>query len=151
MPNLAQSLKAEIQRISRKEIKSSLTSIRGSNAALKKTVTGLKKRVGSLEAENRRLLSSHLAIQKQSSAPSPETTGKARITAKSIRLLRTKLGLSQKAFGKLIGVSSQNVLVMEHKEGRLKMRAKTQSNILSIKNIGKREAKKRLEEIEETK
>jgi hypothetical protein len=37
---------------------------------------------------------------------------------------------------------------MEHKEGWLRMRAKTLSNIRSIRTIGKREAKKRQEEME---
>ena len=45
MPNLAQSLKAEIQRISRREIKSSVTPIHASNVALKKSVAELKKRI----------------------------------------------------------------------------------------------------------
>ena len=37
---------------------------------------------------------------------------------------------------------------MEHKEGRLRFRGNTLNNILSIKGIGKREAKKRLEEMD---
>ena len=52
------------------------------------------------------------------------------------------------AFTKLIGLSNQRVLVMEHKEGRLRMRTETFSNILAIRNTEKKEAKKRLEEIE---
>jgi len=37
---------------------------------------------------------------------------------------------------------------MEHKEGRLRFRGNTLNNILSIKSIGRREAQKRLEEME---
>jgi hypothetical protein len=42
------------------------------------------------------------------------------------------------AFTKLIGLSNQRVLVMEHKEGRLRMRTETFSNILAIRNTEKR-------------
>jgi DNA-binding transcriptional regulator YiaG len=145
MPDLVQSLKAEIRRISRREIKSSVTPIRSSNVALKKTLAGLKKRIAVLEAENKRLLSLQESTQKQQQAAAP---AKVRITAKSIRALRKKLGLSQADFGKLIGLSSQNILVMEHKQGRLRMFARTLSSILAIRGIGKKEAKKRLKEIE---
>jgi DNA-binding transcriptional regulator YiaG len=145
MPNLAQFFKAEIRRIGRREIKSSVVPIHASNVALKKTVAALKKRIAALEAANKRLLSSQKSTQEQQPAGAP---GKARISAKGIRALRSKLGLSQEAFGKLIGVSSQNILIMEHKEGGLRVRRKTLGNILAIRGIGKREAKKRLEEME---
>lgn len=144
MPNLAQSLKAEIQRISRREIKSSVTPIHASSVALKKTVADLKKKIAVLEAESKRLLSSQKPLQAQQPA---EASEKARITAKSIRTLRSKLGLTQADFAKLIGVSGQNVLDMEHKEGRLQVRQKTRANILAVRGIGKREAKKRLASI----
>jgi DNA-binding transcriptional regulator YiaG len=72
-----------------------------------------------------------------------------RITAKSIKTLRLKLGLSQVEFGKLINVSSQNVFAMEQKAGRLKFRGDTLKNIQNIKGIGKKAAKKMLEEMEE--
>jgi DNA-binding transcriptional regulator YiaG len=145
MPNLTQSLKAEIQRISRREIRSSVTPIRGSNIALKKTVANLKMRIAVLEAANKRLLSFQRKAQEQQPAEAPR---KIRLSAKTINAFRAKLGLTQTEFGKLIGVSTQNVHMMEHKEGRLNVRKKTLGNILSIRGIGKKEAKKRLEEIE---
>ena len=48
MPNVAQVLKAEIGRISRREIKDSLIRLNDLNASLKKTVTELKKRIAAL-------------------------------------------------------------------------------------------------------
>jgi hypothetical protein len=36
---------------------------------------------------------------------------------------------------------------MEHKEGRMKLRPKTLTNLLAIRAMGKREVKKRLEEL----
>jgi DNA-binding transcriptional regulator YiaG len=148
MPNLAQSLKAEIIRVSRKEIKSSVTPVYSANVALKKAVAEFKKKVAAIEIENKKLVLSQKTILNKQPDISPERAEKVRITAKSIRAFQNKLGLSQVAFAKLIGLSSQDVLVMEHKEGRLRMRAKTLSNILAIRDIGKREAKARLKKIE---
>jgi DNA-binding transcriptional regulator YiaG len=148
MPNLSQALKTEISRISRHEIKTSIRPLHSSTIGLKKTVAELKKRIGVLESENKRLLSSHKTVEAKLAQVSPEEVEKIRITSKSIRALRAKLGLSQEEFGKLIGVSSQNVFVMEHKDGRLRFRGNTLNNIMAVKGIGKREAKKRLEEID---
>jgi DNA-binding transcriptional regulator YiaG len=147
MSNVAQALKDEIIRISHKEIKASVNPIHKSSVNLKKTVADLKKKIGFLESENKRLLKSAKIADEQVNNVSPEVAEKVRITSKSIYKLRTKLGLTQPSFAKLLGVSSQNVFALEHKEGRLRLRPKTLSNLLSIRDLGKREVKKRLEEI----
>jgi len=147
MPNIAQALKAEIVRISRKEIKASGNSIHKSIVSLKKTVAELKRKITILESEINRLKSSHKEIEEQKPKVTPEIAEKVRFTSKSIVKLRNKLGLTQEEFGKIIGVSSQNIYALEHKVGRLKFRPTTLSNLLSIRGLGKREAKKRLEEI----
>jgi DNA-binding transcriptional regulator YiaG len=148
MPNLAQSLKAEIARVSRREIKLSITLVHRSNVALKKTIAELKKRIAALESGTIRHSGPRKNLALELSGVSPESAGTLRITARSIRALREKLGLSQDDFAKLLGISSQNVFVMEHKQGRLKVRKATLANILAVKGIGKREAKARLAEIE---
>jgi|WetSurMetagenome_2_1015567.scaffolds.fasta_scaffold31534_1 DNA-binding transcriptional regulator YiaG len=145
MPNLSSVLKSEISRISRKEVKSSVNPIRTTNISLKKSLAELKRKLSVLEAKHKRLLS-HAKIA--SPKVLDENEKKARITSKNIKSLRSKLGLSQNDFAKLIGVSTQNVFALEHKEkGRLKLRSATLSNLLSLRGIGKREAKKKLEEI----
>jgi DNA-binding transcriptional regulator YiaG len=148
MSNIAQVLKAEIIRLSRKEVKATVTPLRKSNFALKKAVWDLKNSISALAAENKRLSAICKSAQENQPAILPETAEKARFTSKGIRILRTKLGLSQESFAKLLGVSSQAVYVMEHKEGkRLKFRPKTLSSLLSVREMGEREAKRRLEEI----
>ncbi len=143
MPTFAQSLKSEIQRLARREIKSSVTPIHASNVSLKKAVADLKKRMAVLEADTKRLISIQKPRDRQP-ALNPEEAGKVRITARSIKALRNKLGITQVEFAKLIGVSGINVNLMEHKEGRLKFRGDTLGNILAVRGMGKREAKKRL-------
>jgi DNA-binding transcriptional regulator YiaG len=151
MPNFVQSLKAEIVRLSRKEVKTAVKSLRSSNVNLKKSVALLKKKTALLEAENRRLSAFFKKTQASQPQISPEGKEKVRFTSKSILKLRTKRGLSQESFAKLLGVSSQNVYAMEHKQGRLKLRAKTLLNLLPLRGMGKREAKKRIDEMKSTK
>ena len=64
----------------------------------------------------------------------------------SIRSLRRKLGLSQKEFGKLAGVSTGAVTQWERKSGALKLRGATKTALLAIRGIGKAEARKRLDQ-----
>jgi DNA-binding transcriptional regulator YiaG len=146
MSNIAQALKAEIARISRKEIKSIVNPLRRSNVSLKKTAAELKKRISCIETENKRLLSFYKTIPQQQPQDA-EKNKKARTTSKGIKTLRVKLGLSQVDFAKLLGVSCQAVNAIERKDGRVKLRSATLSNLLLIRKIGKREAQKRLEEI----
>ncbi len=148
MPNFAKTLKAEIVRLSRKEIKASVNPVRASNFTLKKAVWELKKSVSSLEAENKRLSAFCKNIRETQPTVSPEAAEKSRFTSKGIRILRTKLDLSQDSLAKLLDVSSQAVYAMEHKKGRLKFRPATLSTLLCVRKMGKREARKRLEEIE---
>jgi DNA-binding transcriptional regulator YiaG len=149
MSNIAQALKAEIIRLSRKEIKTSVNPLRKSNFALKKAVWDLKNSVSALTAENKRLSAICKSAQDKQPKVLPEAAEKARFTSKGIRILRTKLGLSQESFAKLLGVSSQAIYAMEHKEGRrLRLRPATMSNLLSVRRMGKREVRRILEEIE---
>lgn len=146
MPNIGQAFKAEIVRISRKEIKGSVHPLHRSTIGTKKTIVELKRRIAVLESENKRVLSFFKNAQQPT--VSPEAAQKARVTSKGIRKLRAKVGLSQDAFARLLNVSSQAVYAMEHKDGRIKLRPATLANLLLVREMGKREIKKRLEEIE---
>jgi DNA-binding transcriptional regulator YiaG len=145
MSNIAQVLKSEIVRLSRKEVKSAVHPLRSSTFLLRKIVADLKKRIGALESENKRLSA---IAQKEQARVSPDIAEKVRISSRGVRILRTKLGLSQDSFAKLLGVSSQAVYSMEHKQGRLRLRQGTLSSLISLRGIGKREAKRKLEELQ---
>jgi DNA-binding transcriptional regulator YiaG len=147
MPNLAQALKAEIVRISRKEVKAATAPLHSSIVNLKKNVVELKRKIAVLEVENKKLSVSNKSSDKLSAPVSAEIAEKVRITSSGIRKIRTKLGLSLESFAKLIGVSSQAVFALEHKEGRLKLRSKTLAGIIAVRGMGKRDVKKKLEEM----
>jgi DNA-binding transcriptional regulator YiaG len=144
MTNVAQVLKAEITRISRKETRNAVGDVLRTNKGLKKTVADLKKRVAQMEKENKRLVrkqTRELAVPR----PVPEgVTQKARLTAKGVRSLRSRLRLTRAGFAKLVGTTAHSVYLWETKEGALKLRGNTKSALLSIRGLGAREAKKRL-------
>jgi DNA-binding transcriptional regulator YiaG len=148
MPNVEKALKAEISRISRKEIKTAIGQIGKSHVGLKKTVVDLKKRLAALEKENRRLMA-ETRKQKRVVVEKPtEKEMKARLTSKGIRSLRSRLRLTQAEFAKLVGTTTHSVYLWEKKEGALKLREKTKTALLSIGGLGAREAKEKVEETE---
>ncbi len=151
MPNLSQVLKAEIARISRREIKASVTPLKNSGIVLKKNITEIKKRLAILETGTRRLLAlqGELQEKKTEARLAGIKDNKVRVTSRSVKALRSKLGFSQDSFAALLGVSGQAVYVMEHKGGRLKLRTPTMTKFLSLRETGKREATRMLEEIHE--
>ena len=119
MPNIAKMLKDEIQRLARREIKAAVDGLRKDNAALKHTVADMKRRLAQVEGMSKRLAVKPAAKQSVSAEAAEENgdgeANRARISGKMIRALRAKLDLSQDAFARLAGVTSQTVYQWEHK------------------------------------
>jgi len=148
MPNIASALKAEIARVSRKEIKSVVEPVRKAATKLRSDVAELKRQVAALEKENKLLRDTLAKGEASSSQPSAEPAGestKGWISGKGVRNIRKRLKLSQADFGRLVGVSGQTVTNWEGKPGMLKLREAPRAALLAIRGIGIREAKRRLE------
>ena len=146
MSNIVQVLKAEISRISRHEAKQAVAPFRKPTVAARYTFADLKRRVAALEKESKRVA----ALLAKLSQPEPVAAPagpKNWISGKGVRSLRQKLGLSQEAFAKLVGVSSQGVCVWESKPGMLRMRDATKAAVMAVRGLGAREAKQRLAEM----
>ena len=148
MANVAKVLKAEIARISRKESRSAVADIGKSQNNLKKIVADLKRRVASLEKDNKRLVSESKKQKPISDQPPPDDTVKARLSSKGIRSLRSRLRLTQADFAKLVGTTTHSVYLWERKEGPLKLRDRTRNALLAIRNLAPKEAQEKLEESE---
>jgi DNA-binding transcriptional regulator YiaG len=148
MPKLAEVLRAEIMRISRRETRIATAGIREAKIRMTKTVADLKRKVATLQGENKWLMAAERKRLAQKPQIAPEASKKARLTSKGIRRLRGKLGLSQAAFAKLLGASTQTVHMWETKEGPLRLRGNTLAAVLSAREMGAREAKRRLAETE---
>ena len=65
MPNIAEVLKSEIARISRKELRIAVSKLVDKNKLMKKAMADLTGRVAQLERENKRLLALEIKFQKQ--------------------------------------------------------------------------------------
>jgi DNA-binding transcriptional regulator YiaG len=148
MPKLAEVLRGEIIRISRREARVATAGIREAKIRLTKTVADLKRKIAKLQGENKCLVAAEKKRLAQKPHITPETSRKARLTSKGIRRLRRKLGLSQANFAKLLGASTQTVHMWETKKGPLRLRGNTLASVLSAREMGARDAKRRIAELE---
>jgi DNA-binding transcriptional regulator YiaG len=147
MPNVAKVLREEITRLARKEAKAAVDPLRRPSVRLRKDVAALKRRLALMEQETKRLQALSKKLESAQPAALPEAEKKAWISGKGIKSLRKKLGLSQAELARLVGVSDNAVYMWESKPGMLKLRPSTKAAVFSIRGIGAREAKKRLEEM----
>jgi DNA-binding transcriptional regulator YiaG len=147
MPKLAEVLRGEIIRISRREAKIANAGIREAKIKLIKTVADLKRKILKLQGENKWLVAAEKKRLAQKPQVTPEASKKARLTSKGIRRLRKKLGVSQANLAKLLGASTQTVHMWETKKGPLRLRENTLAALLSARDMGAREAKRRIAEI----
>ena len=143
MPNIGAVLKDEIQRLARKEVRAAVNPLKKrvaeltrTNAALKRTVPRLQKTVARLEGEaKQRQLH---AVQKGAG----DAKG-TRLGPRSIRAQRKRLKLSRKDFGVLAGVSSNTIYLWEN--GEVSPKEKSRSALISLRDLGVRDAKRLLE------
>lgn len=147
MPNIAAVIKEEIARISRKEAKAAVAPLRKPSVRYRGDIADLKSRLALMEKANKDLLARLAKVE--GSQPAPEATeegGRVRITAKGMKSLRKKLGLSAGDFGRLLGITAQGVYNNEHSKGALRLRATTKTAYLAVRGMGAKEAKAKLAE-----
>lgn len=138
MPNLNTILKGEITRLARKEIKAAVDPVRKANASHRKEIAELKRLVASLQRD----LKAASREPKAGATVGQASSGSTRFSAKGLKSLRAKLGLSAAEFGLLVSASGQSIYKWE--KGKAVPRASQQAALAAIRAIGKREAGKRL-------
>lgn len=137
MTTLANMLKGEITRLARKEIRSELAILRKSTTKHRQDIAALKR----LVAEQQRAIT---ALKRNvSKAPVADEPTSTRFSAKGLRTLRTRLGLSAADFGHLAGLSGQSIYHWE--AGKTVPRAAQKTALAGLRSLGKREALARLE------
>ena len=146
MPNIAVVLKQEISRLARKEAKAATDPLKSDIAKLKTSNADLKRRVALLERANKVLMKAEMSRANEVASVGPQTS-KVRLTAKGIRALRRKTGLTQADFARLVGVTNQAVSYWEKQEGSLRLKEKTKAKLLSLKGVGAKEARQRLSHV----
>lgn len=107
MSSLIDSLKSEIARVARKELKDELQSLRKLTTAHRSEIAALKRQMKSLASELKTVKRAHKPAAKESTVvETSEPTGRIRFTAERFAAFRSKLGLTQTEMAKLLGASA---------------------------------------------
>ena len=146
MPNIAKVLKDETARIARREANSAVGPAAKAARGLKHTAAQLKRRIAVLEKEVRALQKAVGTLRTVQPSATVTPGDKARITAKGMRSLRRRLGLTGQDFAKLLGITPQVVYTWEKANGPLRVRQKTRAAILAVRELGARDARRRLDQ-----
>ncbi len=147
MSTLAQTIKNEIRRISRREIGLALSNFRRDHIALKKRLAEQKSRISKLEKENKDLSKKLAAVGQgqPSEAGSEPQAEQVAIYARGIKSLRRRLGLSQVNLGKLVGMNAISIAHWEKKSGKITIRKpEVIKKLTELKGMKKREVAARL-------
>ena len=144
MSNFASVLKAEVMRLARKEVRRELESYRKAVAQHRSEISELKRQVAALGKQVTRL--GGRPSRQNTEGKGNETSTSMRFSAKGFATHRKRLGLSAAEAGILLGVSTPTVYGWE---GGTKPRTSQMPAIAAFRAMGKREAKARLDEINE--
>ena len=142
MPNIGAVLKAEISRLSRKEVRQQVETTRKMSAQHRRYIAALKTEIARLERQVSML--DRRVGELTKSVPSTAGEKPLRFVAKGFRSQRERLGLSAAECARLIGVSAQTIYNWEREEAR--PRGAQRAKLAAVRGMGKREARKRLEQ-----
>ena len=145
MPNIGAVLKQEITRLARREVNAQTKAIRKANAQYRRDIAQLKRQAAAL--------SKQVAYQERQErqraskgVPKASTEGR-RFSARGVETHREKLGFSAAEYASLVGVSPQTVYNWE--QGRSRPAEEQLASLVAVRELGKREAIKRLELLED--
>ncbi len=158
MTTFAETLKREIARVARKELRDELTALRKLGATQRADISALKKEVKSFQSSLKRLEKVRAApsspsnssartsptFGRPSDAPSGKPSRKVTFTAERLKAQRARLGLTQEQMGQLLGVSSLSIWKWE--SGGAAPRSSRVPDIMKKLAMGKREAQTRIEQ-----
>ena len=141
MGKLEFTIKSEIQRLAKREIRSTFTPLRREVRAMRLRVSSLSKNFSALD----RLAKEQLQKgPKRRLEASPEEVKASRLTPDRIHRLRNRLGISQRELGILTGSSLGAVLSWE--KGKFRPKGEKKVALVALRKLRKREVKKILAE-----
>lgn len=144
MPNIATTLKLEISRVAKKELRGELTSLKKSASSHRSQLAALKRQVAVLEQSLGRLSKAKPPPSQPAEADAPVEG--MRFSAKGLHSTRQRLGLSAEEVGTLVGASAQSVYNWE--SGKVRPRARHLPALVALRSIGKRQVRAALESIQ---
>lgn len=141
MSKIASVLKQEILRLARKEIRTQTAVLRRANAQYRRDVAELKRQTHTLAQQVEFLERQERKRGAATPPPSPATG--IRFSKRGLKTHRDKLGLGAGDYAKLVGVSTQTIYNWE--QGKSRPRDEQLAALATVRNLGKREAIKRLD------
>jgi DNA-binding transcriptional regulator YiaG len=146
MSNLLGSMKDLIRRLARKEIREQVGGTKQSVVRYRSEIAKLKQQLGEQSKQLSRL-QKQVAGQEGQPADEEDPLADFRFSARSVQAQRRRLGLSASDYGKIVGVSGLSIYKWE--QGKARPRKAQMAALVAVRGIGKREALKRLAEIEQ--
>jgi DNA-binding transcriptional regulator YiaG len=145
MSNVASVLKSEISRLSKRVVRQHVAPVQSATAAHRKQLASLRKQLQELQRQVSALQRVVEKSKKEVPAEAHADGDKVRFSAKGLRSLRKRLDLSAEDFGKLVKVTGHTIYGWEGEKSS--PRPKHLPAIAELRNIGKREARARLEKL----
>lgn len=152
MTTFAESLKKEIARVAKKELRDEFSALRKSSSNYRGEIAELKRKIKALESHVKTLTRVTQRAAPVSTAPVAKAAvdkprgkpgRKVVFGAAELLALRQKLGFTQAQMGQLVGASTLSIYKWE--SGKVTPRAAQLAKILAVRKIGKREATARVQ------
>ena len=141
MGKLESTIKSEIQRLAKREIRATFVPLRREVRGMRLKLSSLSKGVSSLNRLTKEL---HFEEANPKLEATPEEVKASRLTPNRIRRLRKKLGISMRELGVLTGSSLGAILSWE--KGKFKPRGEKKAALVALRKLRKREVRKILSE-----
>ena len=141
MGKLESTIKSEIQRLAKREVRTTYIPLRKEIRAMRLRLSSLSKNFFALNRLTKEQLQK---VPKKGLEATPEEVKASRITPDRIRRLRKKLGISMRELGILTGTSLSAVLSWE--KGKFKPRREKKAALVALRKLRKREVRKLLAE-----
>jgi len=144
LPNIATVLKEEIARLVRRQLRGETESIKKASSRYRADIAALKRRIETLEKQISRL--EKMAPKQVAPSADKETETKLRFKPQGVLAQRTRLELSAREMGALVGVSAQTIYNWEG--GTSRPKAAQLAALAEVRKMGKREARVRLDQMQ---
>ena len=142
MGKVESTIKAEIQRLAKHEVRTVFRPLRKEVWGIRLKLSNLLKSFAPMNRLAKEIAESKAKEPKLTA--SPEEVKASRFTPERIRGLRNKLGISQRELGLLVGSTTGAVLSWE--KGKFKPRGEKKAALVALRKVRKRDVKKMLAE-----
>jgi len=143
MPSVLPVLSQYVRRIARREIRTETSRTRRASTQHRRDIAALKRLIKSL-ADRLAVVEKHGGHKSPTLSTASASADNLRFRVDGLRSHRSRLGLSARDYGKLIGVSGLTIYHWE--AGKAKPRRKQLPAIAAVRKMGRREAMRVLED-----